>query len=158
MWGALCDERTGLTFTTAAGLASAVIFGSESHGTRDHILLSQIRDFSFRRLLRLRVTVEVFDPSILLLELCPTLSNQSHSQSYVKTDDQSASPSWNKAPIWGLRTDLYYCQTVADFLMWGALSDERTGLSFTVAAGPRQGSYSRVEVPRDSRLYYIVSD
>jgi hypothetical protein len=34
-------------------LASAVIFGSESHGTRDHILLSQIRNFRFRRLLRL---------------------------------------------------------------------------------------------------------
>jgi hypothetical protein len=32
---------------------SAVIFGSESLGTRDHILLSQIRDFPFRRLLRL---------------------------------------------------------------------------------------------------------
>jgi hypothetical protein len=27
------------------GLASVVILGSESHGTRDHILLSQIRDF-----------------------------------------------------------------------------------------------------------------
>jgi hypothetical protein len=34
-------------------LVSAVIFGSESRGTRDHILLSQIRDFPFRRLLRL---------------------------------------------------------------------------------------------------------
>jgi hypothetical protein len=34
-------------------LASAVILGSESHGSRDHILLSQIRDFPFRRLLRL---------------------------------------------------------------------------------------------------------
>jgi hypothetical protein len=34
-------------------LASAVIFGSESRKTRDHILLSQIRDFPFRRLLRL---------------------------------------------------------------------------------------------------------
>jgi hypothetical protein len=33
--------------------ASAVIFGSESRGTRDHILLFQIRDFPFRRLLRL---------------------------------------------------------------------------------------------------------
>jgi hypothetical protein len=31
-------------------LASAVIFGSESHGTHDHILPSQIRDFPFRRL------------------------------------------------------------------------------------------------------------
>jgi hypothetical protein len=34
-------------------LASAVILGSESRGTRDHILLSQIRDFPFRRHLRL---------------------------------------------------------------------------------------------------------
>jgi hypothetical protein len=34
-------------------LASAVILGSESRGTRDHILLSEIRDFPFRRLLPL---------------------------------------------------------------------------------------------------------
>jgi hypothetical protein len=34
-------------------LARPVIFGSLSRGTRDHILLSQIRDFYFRRLLRL---------------------------------------------------------------------------------------------------------
>jgi hypothetical protein len=34
-------------------LANAVILGSEPLGTRDHILLSQIRDFPFRRLLRL---------------------------------------------------------------------------------------------------------
>jgi hypothetical protein len=32
-------------------LASAVIFGSESRGTCDHILLSEIRDFPLRRLL-----------------------------------------------------------------------------------------------------------
>jgi hypothetical protein len=34
-------------------LASVDIFGSNSHGTRDHNLLSQIWDFPFRRLLRL---------------------------------------------------------------------------------------------------------
>jgi hypothetical protein len=34
-------------------LASVVFLGSESLGTRDHILLSQIWDFTFRRLLRL---------------------------------------------------------------------------------------------------------
>jgi hypothetical protein len=34
-------------------LASAVIFGSESRRTRDHILLSPVRDFPLRRLLRL---------------------------------------------------------------------------------------------------------
>jgi hypothetical protein len=38
--------------------------------------------------------------------------------------------------------------------MWGALSDERTGLSFTVAAGARQPSHSRVQVPGDSRTYF----
>jgi hypothetical protein len=56
--------------------------------------------------------------------------SQSQSQSYVNTDGQSASLSWNKEPIWGLRSDIYYCLTVTGFLMWGALSDERTGLSF----------------------------
>jgi hypothetical protein len=35
------------------GLPNAVFLGSESFGTRDHILLSQIWDFTFRRLLRL---------------------------------------------------------------------------------------------------------
>jgi hypothetical protein len=48
-------------------------------------------------------------------------------ESYVKTDDQPASVSWNKTPIWGLRPDFYSCQTVAGLLMWGAFSDERTG-------------------------------
>jgi hypothetical protein len=28
----------------------------------------------------------------------------------------------------------YYCQTVASLLIWGALSDKRTGLRFTIAA------------------------
>jgi hypothetical protein len=53
MWGAPSDERTGLSFTLPLALVSAVILGFESRGTRDHILLSQIRDFPFRRLLRL---------------------------------------------------------------------------------------------------------
>jgi hypothetical protein len=29
-----------------------------------------------------------------------------------------------------LKTSFYYCLTVACLLMWGSLSDERTGLSF----------------------------
>jgi hypothetical protein len=49
-------------------------------------------------------------------------------ESYVTTDNLSASLSWNKAPILGLRPDFYYCQTVAGLLICGALSDERTGL------------------------------
>jgi hypothetical protein len=73
------------------------------------------------------------------------------SESYVMTDGQSVSPIWNKASIWGLRPDFYYCQTVADLLMWGALSDERTALSFTITAGTRRRNRSRVRVPWDSR-------
>jgi hypothetical protein len=46
-------------------------------------------------------------------------------QSYVTTDDQSASLVFVSSPIWGPRPDFYYCQTVAGLLMWGALSDER---------------------------------
>jgi hypothetical protein len=37
--------------------------------------------------------------------------------------------------------------TVAGLLMWNALSDEGTGLSFTITAGPHQRSHSRVRVP-----------
>jgi hypothetical protein len=47
----------------------------------------------------------------------------------------------------GLRPDFYYCQTIAGLLMWGALSDERMGLSFRITTGPRQRSHSRVRVP-----------
>jgi hypothetical protein len=43
-------------------------------------------------------------------------------------------------------------------LTWGALSDERTGLSFTTAAGPPQDSHSRVRGPRDSWSDFTVSD
>jgi hypothetical protein len=53
LWGALSDERVCLLYMLLA-LAIVVFIGSESLGTRDHILLSQIWDFPFRRLLRLR--------------------------------------------------------------------------------------------------------
>jgi hypothetical protein len=43
-WGALSDERTGLPFTIAADPRQRSHSRSESLGTRDHILLSQIRD------------------------------------------------------------------------------------------------------------------
>jgi hypothetical protein len=75
-------------------LASAVIFGSESRGTRDHILLSQIRDFLF---------VASYDSqgygggirSRLHTGYCnPT----SQSQSHITTDGQSVSKSWCRAP------------------------------------------------------------
>jgi hypothetical protein len=58
----------------------------------------------------------------------------------------------------GAYDQIFYCQTVAGLLMWDALSDERTGLSFTIAAGPSQRNHSRVRVPWDSRPYFAISD
>jgi hypothetical protein len=93
-------KRMGLSFTIAAGLASGVILMSESRGTHDQLLLSQIRDspnldgqipvfISPRnRVSRLypqtlglfssppttrRVTVEVFDPASTRSDISLTL-------------------------------------------------------------------------------------
>jgi hypothetical protein len=90
---------------------------------------------------------------LLFLLLPPTLS-----QSYITTYGQSASRSWNTALVWGLRPGFCYYQTVAVLLMWSALSDERTGLSFTISPGPRHHSHFRVRVPRDSWPYFTVWD
>jgi hypothetical protein len=86
------------------------------------------------------------------------VSRDSGSESYVTTDGQSASLSRYKEPIWVSRPDFYYRQTAVSFLMLGALSDERTSLSFTIAAVPCQCSRSRVPVPWYSRPYFTVSD
>jgi hypothetical protein len=45
--------------------------------------------------------------SIRILKTMPW-KHLSESQSYVTTDGQPASLSWNKTPTWGLRPDLYY--------------------------------------------------
>jgi hypothetical protein len=51
---------------------------------------------------------------LCFLHPCATWTlNMSESESYIMTDSQSASLSWNKAPIWGLQPDFYYCQTFA---------------------------------------------
>jgi hypothetical protein len=49
------------------------------------------------------------------------------------------------------------CVTITVFFLWGALSDERSSLSFVYAAGSCQRSPSRVRVPWDSRPYFTVS-
>jgi hypothetical protein len=56
------------------------------------------------------------------------------------------------------KSDFCYRQTVAGLLMWGALSDKRTGLLFTITAGPCQHSHFRVQAPWDSWSYFTVSD
>jgi hypothetical protein len=62
------------------------------------------------------------------------------------------------SPIWGSWPDIYYWLTVTVLYLWGALSDDRTALSFVYAVGPCQRSLFRVRVPWDSRLYFTVSD
>jgi hypothetical protein len=55
---------------------------------------------------------------------------QSQSQIYVTTYGQSISLAWCQAPTGDLRQDSFSL-TIAGLLMWGALYDEMTGLSFT---------------------------
>jgi hypothetical protein len=49
------------------------------------------------------------------------------SQSQVMTYGQSVSMSWCR-PLWNLWTDIIFCLKVAVLSLWGALSDERSGL------------------------------
>jgi hypothetical protein len=134
MWGALSDERTGLSLTIAAGPRQL------SHSrvrvpwdSRPHFTVSESRlPFSSPPTTR-RATVEVFEPV--------STRNSTLSKSKLCHDRRSFGQSaLEKAPIWSLRPDFYYCQTVAGLLMWSSLSDDRTGLSFTAAAGPLQRS------------------
>jgi hypothetical protein len=51
----------------------------------------------------------------------------------------------------------FFCLTVSGLLMWGALSDEKSGLYFSVFAGHCQRSLSEIWVPWDSWTQFIVS-
>jgi hypothetical protein len=62
------------------------------------------------------------------------------------------------SPIWDPRLDFCYCQTVAVLLIWGALSDKRTCLSFTIAAGLCQHSYSWLRVPQNCLMTFKVME
>jgi hypothetical protein len=58
----------------------------------------------------------------------------------------------------GLRRDIYYSLTITVLFLWGALSDEKTGLSFVYATVPRQRTPSWIRVPLVSWPYFTVSD
>jgi hypothetical protein len=151
MWGAFSEERTGLSFTIVPGPRQRSHFWVRIQwGWWPYFTVSDSRlPFSSPHTTR-RVTVEVFDPTFT--RDVSLTESESKSESYITADGQSASLSWNKDPILGLRPDLYYCQTVAGFLTWSALSDERTGLSFAIAACPRHRSHFRVQFSWDSWL------
>jgi hypothetical protein len=138
----------GLLFTTAA--ASAVILRSESRGTVSDSRLSQPGGpgpriyisqeqggpvippgigFSFRQLLQLaglRWRYSISPPhGNLYVGLSLMLHDRWSVGQYVLE--------WSTH--WGSRWEFYYCQTFAGLLTWGALSHERTCLSFTIADG-----------------------
>jgi hypothetical protein len=88
--------------------------------------------------------------AVLWLTLHCTERTQSQSQSHIATDGQSVSQ-------WGSWPDNYYCLTITVLFLCGALSDERTCLSFIYAAGPCQRSLSRIRVPWYSRSHLTAS-
>jgi hypothetical protein len=61
------------------------------------------------------------------------------------------------SPIWGSWPDIYYSLTVTVLFLWGALSDDRTVLSFICSAGSCQRSLPRVRFPWDSCLRFETS-
>jgi hypothetical protein len=74
------------------------------------------------------------------------------------TVSQSVSKSWCRAPC-GAQDQLLLTVLQLRFcFLWGALSDERTGLFFAYTAGPCQRGPSRVRVPWYSGPYFTVSD
>jgi hypothetical protein len=58
----------------------------------------------------------------------------------------------------GAYDQIFFTVRQLRFCWCGALSGERTGLSFRIVAGPRQRSHSRVLVPWNSRPYFSASD
>jgi hypothetical protein len=165
MWARSFWREDGSVVYNCCWSSPAVSLWCESRGTRDHILLSEIRDSP-----NLEGQVPVFiSPRNRVAQLYRQAlgslfvasyrdSIQRKSLSYVTTDGQSVSLSWCQVSIWGLRPDFYPSHTLAGLLMWGSLSDDRSGLPFTIAAGPRQPSHSCVRVPRDSWSCFTVSD
>jgi hypothetical protein len=49
-----------------------------------------------------------------------SLAPFNESESYITTDSQSASLSWNKTPIWSLRPDIYLSLTITALFLWAS--------------------------------------
>jgi hypothetical protein len=152
-------------------LASAFILRSEFHGTHDYILVSQIRDSP-----NLEGQVPVF---ISLTNRVARFFCQS--QCYITTDGQSASlfwykasmcqsqsyfttdglppisSSWHRAPCES-RPDFFFQLNTCSYIPYVTSSDERMGLLFTIAAGPRQRIHSQVRVPQHSWPHFTLWD
>jgi hypothetical protein len=123
MWGALSDGRTGLSFTIASVPRQPVILGSESLGSHNHILFSQVL-----KSLNLDGQVLVFlspmtprHPGLLFVAsynyqgyggVIGTRLQGRRSKLFT-TDGQSVSISWYRAPLLDLWPDITSCRNVA---------------------------------------------
>jgi hypothetical protein len=68
----------------------------------------------------------------------------------------SVNKSWCRAPAGAHDQILITVWQLRSCFSWGALSNERVGLSFVHAAGPCMRCLSRVRVPWDSRPYFTL--
>jgi hypothetical protein len=148
LWGALSNERTGLSFVYAAGPCQRSHFRVRvPWDSRPYFTLSNLRlPFSSSPTTR-RVTVEVQNWVWVMLR--PTVSRP------VCLGIKHPSGAYDQIFF---RSEYGIRLTVTFLIPWVALSDERTGLSFVCAAGPCQRTLSRVIVPWDLRPYFTVSD
>jgi hypothetical protein len=88
-----------------------------------------------------------------------SIPNQSQSQSYFTTGGlRPISSSWWQVPWDSRHSNFIFQLALAVIVLCNILSDERIGLSFAIAAGPRQRSHSQVRAPRDSWPHFTVSD
>jgi hypothetical protein len=90
------------TLVLLMALARAVIFESDSRGTRDHILLPQIRDFAIRRLLRLAgLRWRYSTPPPHGSPITPALTNTSYNH-FARTSRKTQSPILQNEPYWSV--------------------------------------------------------
>jgi hypothetical protein len=124
------EDDGSVVYSCCWALASAVILWSEPRGTRD--LFYCIR-FETRPTWKSR-SPYFYPPGTRWPSYIPRhWVRSSHTQSYITTDSQSASPSWCQAAIWDprpifpiLSLSIFY--TFLGLLMCSALSDEKSGL------------------------------
>jgi hypothetical protein len=79
------------------------------------------------------------------------------SESYVTTEGQSASRSWNKAPIWGLRRSLLLSGSCVLVDVGRSLWREDWSVFYN-CCWSSPGSHFRVRVPWESWTYFTLSD
>jgi hypothetical protein len=158
MWGVLSDERTDLSF------AIATWSGLRSHSrvwvpwdSRPHFIVSDSRLPDLSPPTTRRVSVDVFDHASTRV-MSISSQSQIEGQSYVTTDGQPPVCLRTKHTFEAYDQIFITCVTVTVLFLWGALSDERSGLSFVCTAGPCQRCLSRVWVPWELRSYFPVSD